>query len=891
MRAYHFLCASAAIFLLFSCEKKEEEKPKPEPVTPKIEIPAESQAIFSHGISIESGTSAQSQTVMFTSTAAWSADVTDTKASTWLSVQPTSGGAGSIVMTVTAQPNTGKEGREASVTIKCSTVTQKFTVKQAGVPNVDVTEVTLDKAELSLVEGQEADLKATVKPDNASDKTVTWTSSDEAIATVADGKVKAVRAGTATITAKAGAKEATCKVTVTAAAVPVESIKLDKESLEMVEGAKATLTATVTPDNATDKTVTWMSSDEAIATVANGEVTAVKEGTATITAKAGDKSATCAITVSKNIITVTSVTLDKTSLELVEGDETSLTATVKPDDATDKTVTWTTSDAAIAKVTDGKVTAVKEGTATITAKAGDKEATCAVKVAKKVINVESITLSKTTLSLKKGESETLTATVTPDNATDKTVTWSTSNAEVATVENGKVTAVKSGTATITAKAGEESASCAVTVTTPVQSVTLDQTSVTLEEGKTLKITATINPADADDKDITWSTSNAAVASVENGVITAVAEGTATIAASAGGKSASCKVTVQKKVIPVSSVTLNKTTLSIAKDQSEALTATVAPDNATDKTVTWSTSDAKVATVDQSGKVTAIDGGTATIKAACGEKSAECAVTVTVPVESITLDKATLELKKGESANLVATVGPANADDKTVTWTSSAPEVATVENGKVTAVKSGSAIITASAGNKSVTCTVSVTTPVTGVTLDQASITLEEGQSTTLVATVSPEDADNKTVTWTTSNAAVTKVANGVVTAVAEGEATITATAGSESASCKVTVTYLFSITPNQVSASENGQEFTVTVVCSGTYQVGTLPTWIKQLSVNNKVHKFSVEKNPDHEERSAAVVFTDGKGFQLSCTITQKGQPQSADGGNEDLGDGGDINW
>ena len=889
MRAYHYLCASAAIFLLFSCEKKEEDKPKPEPVTPKIEIPQESQAIFSQGISIESGTSAQSQTVKFTTTAAWSADVTDTKASTWLSVQPTSGSAGTVVMTVTAQPNTGTEGREASVTIKCGTVTQKFTVKQAGVPNVDVSEVTLDKAELTLVEGQEAELKATVKPDDATDKMVTWTSSDEAVATVADGKVNAVKAGTTTITAKAGAKEATCKVTVTAALVPVESIKLDKESLNLVEGAKATLTATVTPDNATDKTVTWTSSDEAIATVVNGEVTAVKEGTASITAKAGDKEATCKVTVTKNIIAVTSVTLDKTSLELVEGDETSLTATVTPDNATDKTVTWTTSDAAIATVNDGKVTAVKEGNATITAKAGDKEATCSVKVAEKVIEVESITLSKTTLNLKKGESETLTATVSPDNATDKTITWSTSNAEVATVENGKVTAVKSGTATITAKAGEKTATCAVTVTTPVESVALDQTSVTLEEGKTLKITATITPTDADDKDITWSTSNAAVASVENGVITAVAEGSATIAASAGGKSASCKVTVQRKVIPVTSVTLSKTTLSIGKGQSETLTATVAPDNATNKTVTWSTSDTQVATVDQNGKVTAVDGGTATIKAACGEKSAECAITVTVSVESITLDKASLELKKGESANLVATVGPANADDKTVTWSSSAPEVATVENGKVTAVKSGSAIITASAGNKSATCTVSVTTPVTGVTLDLSSITLEEGQSTTITATVSPEDADNKTLTWSSDKANIATVDNaGKVTAVAEGTATIKATVGEFSASCTVTVSKkviaVTEVTLNMTSLElVVGDEVTLTATVKPDDATNKTVTWSTS---NSDVVTVVDGKVKAVKEGNATITARAGE-KSATCTVTVN----SSSNTETIVDDGQEHNW
>ena len=163
-------------------------------------------------------------------------------------------------------------------------------------------------------------------------------------------------------------------------------------------------------------------------------------------------------------VAVSSVSLNKTSVTLTEGESEVLNATVKPDNATDKTVTWSSSDASVAKVENGKVTAVKAGTATITAKAGDKSATCTVTVNKKVVAVTSVTLNKTELTLTEGEAETLTATVKPDDATDKTVTWSSSDASIATVDaNGKVTAVKAGTATITAKAGDKSATCMVTV--------------------------------------------------------------------------------------------------------------------------------------------------------------------------------------------------------------------------------------------------------------------------------------------------------------------------------------------------------------------------------------------------------------------------------------------
>ena len=169
--------------------------------------------------------------------------------------------------------------------------------------------------------------------------------------------------------------------------VAVSGVSLNKTSVTLTEGESEMLTATVKPDNATDMTVTWTSSDASIAKVENGKVTAVKAGSATITAKAGDKTATCTVTVNKKVVAVTSVALNKTELTLTEGDSETLTATVKPDDATDKTVTWTTSDASIATVdANGKVTAVKAGLATITAKAGDKSATCKVTVKQKGID-------------------------------------------------------------------------------------------------------------------------------------------------------------------------------------------------------------------------------------------------------------------------------------------------------------------------------------------------------------------------------------------------------------------------------------------------------------------------------------------------------------------------
>ena len=143
--------------------------------------------------------------------------------------------------------------------------------------------------------------------------------------------------------------------------VPVSSVSMSQATAEMVVGETISLSATVLPSTATDKTVNWASSNQSVATVAGGKVTAVSEGQSTITASAGGKSATCKVAVSKGIIVVSSISLNKTDLALVEGDSETLVATVNPDDATDKTVTWSTSDKTIATVENGKVTAVKEG--------------------------------------------------------------------------------------------------------------------------------------------------------------------------------------------------------------------------------------------------------------------------------------------------------------------------------------------------------------------------------------------------------------------------------------------------------------------------------------------------------------------------------------------------
>ena len=339
--------------------------------------------------------------------------------------------------------------------------------EDTGIP---VASVGFNKNVLELEVGETYKLNATVLPSNATDKTLIWSSSDSDVASVSDGLITARKEGEAEITAKSGNKQAVCTVTVkpeTDVTVPVTSVTLNQSVYTLAIGASYTLIPTVLPANATDRQVKWSSSNEKTVTVSDrGVIQAIAEGTSTIKAEAGGKSATCAVTVEKTIVAVTEVTLDRTSLTLKVNETFTLSATVAPENATDKAVKWTTSNSGVVRVSNGTVTAVGEGTAKITAAAGGKSASCTVTVKNaepEFIPVDSVTLNRESLELKVDETFTLTALIAPSDATETEIIWNSDNTSVATVADGIVTAVGVGTANITATAGGVTAVCEIGV--------------------------------------------------------------------------------------------------------------------------------------------------------------------------------------------------------------------------------------------------------------------------------------------------------------------------------------------------------------------------------------------------------------------------------------------
>ena len=496
--------------------------------------------------------------------------------------------------------------------------------------------ITLDKGRIVLNSGESYQLLATIEPETAFEKTVYWSVDDEEIAIVDDnGVVTAKKPGTTIVTATTGDNiKATC--TIISQVLPT-SIVLNYTDVSLKLTEKLQLTATVLPVNASYKAISWRSSDDSIVTVDEfGLVTPAKLGEAVITAiTANNVTANCKVTVTDTPVDNIILSVDDplglvgNTLEMKVGDTNILLVTIEPTNATDQSVSFKSSNPEIVSVSsEGKLTALSLGDTevSVTAKSG-VSAFINVKVVP--TPVASVILTETVASLKASETFKLTAIVLPENATDKSVIWASSDESVATVdEHGMVSAVSVGVAVITASCGSVSATCYVTVVpTPAESVLLDRESAEMKAGETLGLTAIVLPENATDKSVIWASSDESVATVdEHGMVSAVSVGVAVITASCGSVSATCYVTVVPT--PAESVLLDRESAEMKAGETLGLTAIVLPENATDKSVTWASSDDSVATVDEYGLVTGIGAGVAIITATTiNGLIAECSVIV------------------------------------------------------------------------------------------------------------------------------------------------------------------------------------------------------------------------------------------------------------------------
>ncbi|MDF2543602.1 MAG: hypothetical protein K0S47_3320 [Herbinix sp.] len=653
-----------------------------------------------------------------------------------------------------------------------------------------VTSIVLSETSVSVdLSVKKLQLRATVYPENAMNQTVLWSSTDTSKAKVdANGMVTFLKPGNVSIIATSddnGKIKAICNFTIN---IPVLSVVLDETTKTMYVGESARLSYIVLPSNASSTAVTWTSTNSSVVSVDNsGKVTAKSSGSAVIILKTvdGSYSVYCNITVRQ---VATGIKFDVNTLNLKAGEYYVITPTLTPKNSTDTELVWESSDTKIAVVDNfGKVIGKAAGQTIIMARTqAGAVAYCKVTVTQPV---KGILLNFSEKTIYTTETFELKVSVNPTEATDLNVTWKSSNPKVATVTDKGVVKGLIGGATVitcTTKDGGYSAVCVVTVRELVSTVKLNYESYKLGVDKSVTLKATVTNPTATNQKVKWTSSNTKVAVVNSkGKVTGLKAGYAIITAVAQDgteEEASCEIRV---ITPVTSVTVDKSYVSLLVGDSKKLKSTIKPSSATYRSAKWTSSDKSVASVDENGVITALKAGETTITVAAKDnsgKKAVCLVVVSnrVPSTGVTVMDKRIVMVSGETKTVQVALNPTNSTDD-FTWSSDNTAVARVDKntGKITARATGTANITVmTASGKVAVVEVAV------VGLNFTSITLE--QYTNYDYQLAVEGATSP-VRWSVENSKIAIVSNGYISSRGLGTTTITATVNGRKLTCKVTV--------------------------------------------------------------------------------------------------------
>lgn len=404
-----------------------------------------------------------------------------------------------------------------------------------------------------------------------------------------------------------------------------------------------------------------------------------------------------------------------------------------------------------------------------------------------------ITINKGTIVVGPGYSETIRYTLLP-GLNSSNIIWKSANPNIATVDaNGKVTGLTIGQTIITAHINGASSTCTIIVSNdyvPVKGISINRTNLNILLNSSESLNATIYPSNATNKDVVWTSSNPSIASVDStGKVTARKIGSTIITASTSGYSATAIVNVVDS-IPLKGITINKSNITIKEQASETLQINYNPSNATNKKITWKSSNNNIVKVDSNGKITGITAGSATITAISNDGGyvATCKVTVeslSKNVTGVSLNKKELSLVAGKEEKLIVTIAPSYAGNKNVKWETSDKSVATVKDGVVTANKKGTAEIKVISedGQKEAICKVTVTSPpVESISFKNEKQTVYLDSKTTLKPVTTPTNSELENPIWKSSNEEVAVVEDGIVTALSIGETVITISNQDESIS-------------------------------------------------------------------------------------------------------------
>lgn len=606
---------------------------------------------------------------------------------------------------------TGLSNGEVTITAETSSgVKESIDIKVNGAP---ATLIKLNVEKLTLNPKETSVLFAVSEPSGANVGKIVWESSDSEVVEVSnEGVVTAKKAGVVTISAtNENSLSASCEILVVEKEILSEKVTLNNKTISLNVGDATDLNVEISPADTTNKNVVWESSDTSVVIVnEKGHLEAVHEGVAKVTVKtSNNKIDICEVKVNK--IDVNKVKLNESNAVIYLGDKITLSASIEPFNASYKYVSWESSDSEVVSVdASGNITANGVGTASIIARASNGVSdTCYVKVLKKEINiidVEEISLNKSSITLNVGTSERLVVDIKPQDASNKNVIWYSLNEDIARVtSSGRVVGFKEGTTSVIAKTSNGvSASCEVTVkklelkNVDVSSIEFNKKDISLIVGESETIVKNISPSNAVDKMLVWSSSDNDVVSVNaSGKITAKKAGKAVITAKAiNGVSASIEVFVKNKAeyVKINEIRLNYKDLSLDLGDSKVLIATISPFNATNKKLKWSSSDSSVIDVD-GGKVTAKKVGSAIITVMSEDGISDtCSITVVNNNVSELTISGSKSVVSGSKTKLNVSSNPSDAS-KSVTWKSSNPKIAVVStDGVVTGKKNGSVTITA-----------------------------------------------------------------------------------------------------------------------------------------------------------------------------------------------------
>ncbi len=786
----------------------------------------------------------------------------------------------------------GSKGRATAQAVGSTTLKAAYGGIEATTP-ITVTAATLSSLQVTpslptIANGLTQQFQATgVYSDGSTadlTSSATWASSSAANATISNGigskgLATAKSAGTSTISASVGAVSASTTLTVSAATLV--SIQFSPSAPSIANGNSLAISATgIYSDNSTvdlSSSVTWSSSNQAVATVSNtgathGTVTAVGVGTATVTATLGGVQSNFVVTVTNAVLNSLAITPVTLSTPKGVGQQFTVIGTYSDGSTADLTssASWSSSNSAVMSVGNGAgnkglASADGAGTATVTATVGAVSANASVTV--NAATLSSIDIQPSSLSLPLGQSYNLSAigTYSDGSTSDITdsVTWSSSNGAKASVSNaagskGRVSATGQGSATITAALSGHQAQLTVSTTAAtLVSIDLNPAGVSLARGTPQQFSATGTYSDGSTMDITstvtWASSDTSVLTVGNaagtkGLANSLAQGSATVTASSAGVSATATVTVSAAVL--NSITVSPASASLPMGVSQQLTAmgTYSDGSVVDITesVSWSSTDAVSVSVSNAagtrGRAVASAVGNSTVTASVNGQSANAAITVTAAtLDSVQLTPAVLSIANGVSQQFTATGtysdGSTQDITSTATWASSDTSVMSISNGagnrglalaKALGTANVSATLSGVSGSAGVTVTAAT---LSSLEINPSSLTLPKGlgqqMSVTGLFSDSTTSALTTSATWSSSNAAVFSVSNsagskGQVTANGVGTATLTAAYGGQQAQISITVTAatLSSITVS-ASASSLANGTNLQFAAAGVYSDGS----------------------------------------------------------------------